>query len=343
MRKSKPAISELLDTLQSEFSLHSVKKVEQEIEKLKHLCLDEEIIQKTLLDSKKNEQGVICCPFCFSSHIKKNGFNRQNKKVYNCKNEHCNCKNFTATTNSILFSTKKDASNWIKYLLSYLDKDSLSVCADTANISENTGFFWRHKINFFLNNYLNKLVLKDYVELDETVYSENNIGKSKTLKSPKKRGISNDKVNIATAIDTHGNVIIKSSVNGRISTKALLDVFQGFIQEGATVVSDSLRSYHKFMKEMNVDWIKIASGKSEEQGHTLEMVNHLHDGIKTFLGLFRGVSKRYLQGYLSYFNLFLNYRHHYHDSEFESILVDLFSVRGRLTYKDIINKDFIYV
>lgn len=278
----------------------------------------------------------------FFFRYQKNGFNRQHKQIYRCKNECCKCNNFSATTNSILFSTKKDISNWVMFLEAYFDENSFRVCADKANISENTAFFWRQKINFYLTAYLNKHILKDYIELDETVYSEDKIGIVKTCNAVKKRGMSNDKVNIATAIDIHGNVILKTSVNGRITSKALLDVFKGVIQEGSFVISDSLRSYHKFMKEINVKWIKITSGKDEEQGHTLEKVNHLHDGIKTFLGQFRGVSKRYLQGYLAYFNIFRKYKHHYHDSEFKCIIVDLFASKGRLTYKEIINKDSIY-
>jgi len=35
------------------------------------------------------------------------------------------------------------------------------------------------------------------------------------------------------------------------------------------VVSDSLRSYYKFMKEIGVKWIKIPSGKKEKEGYTL--------------------------------------------------------------------------
>jgi len=265
MKLAKPAITALMDTLVGEVTLANMKEIEDTISKLKNICLGDELIQPALLNTKKNESGEICCPYCGSTHVKKNGHNRQHKQVYQCLENSCKCKNFTATTNTILFSTKKEVGTWITFMKAYLDQDTLTVCADKAGISEDTAFFLRHKINYFINKSMNKSVLRDEIELDETVITDCNIGKESIKQKTKKRGMSNDKVNIATAIDSHQNIIIKASVNGKITSVALLEVYTGLIEEGSTVKSDSLRSYHKFMKEMKVNWVKIPSGEKEKR------------------------------------------------------------------------------
>ena len=86
---------------------------------------------------------------------------------------------------------------------------SLEVCARECQISENTANRWRHKISMAL--YLSEfhdISLEGKVELDETLYERLNAPES----DKKKRGISDQKVNIACAIDE--NKIIQVSIPG---------------------------------------------------------------------------------------------------------------------------------
>lgn len=72
------------------------------------------------------------------------------------------------------------------------------------------------------------------------------------------------KKNIACAIDEHRKEVIVVSERGRISSKELCLIFEDCIPKSCTVVSDSQRSYHKLMKNLDVIWIKIPSKKNRK-------------------------------------------------------------------------------
>ena len=77
----------------------------------------------------------------------------------------------------------------------------------------------------------------------------------------KKRGISNDKIGVACAVDESNHHILKVINRGRPTSQSLIETFQEYIDSHNTVVSDSLRSYHKLQKELEYYWIKIPYGK----------------------------------------------------------------------------------
>lgn len=99
--------------------------------------------------------------------------------------------------------------------------------------------------------------------MDETLFGYHTKGKFKEIdvEKPKKRGISEDKISVACAIDEKGK-IIKIINRGRTTSKSLIDIFNGYINKSNLAISDSLRSYHKVQKTLGYEWIKMPSGKS---------------------------------------------------------------------------------
>lgn len=107
------------------------------------------------------------CPKCGGSNIKKNGHNKKTKhQMFFCKDCH---KQFTATHNSLVHSTKKPISTWFIAVESVLNRDKLEVMAQKCNIHKTTAFYWRHKILDRINDIVNKTPLKDEIYLDETL------------------------------------------------------------------------------------------------------------------------------------------------------------------------------
>lgn len=107
---------------------------------------------------------------------------------------------------------------------------------------------------------------------------------------------------------------------GRPTSQSLINVFKGYIDHTHTVVSDSLRSYHKLNKELQYKWIKIPSGKKSINGYTLDAINTLHRNLKMFIGRHREVSANYLQGYLALYELVSRYPRYYQPVSFRSIV-----------------------
>ena len=143
------------------------------------------------------------------------------------------------------------------FIESLLDGVSLSVSSEKAKISLRTAFRWRHKVLYLLNNKLNKTPLTGTVTLDETLFP--NIQKSKNVplsSEPAKRGMSSDKINVTCAIDELNNSILKVTDTGRVTADSLIKIYSGFVEEGASVVSDSHRSYHRLMNHLKVLGVK---------------------------------------------------------------------------------------
>lgn len=149
------------------------------------------MIGQLALSSKENnsnydEDGTFICTKCGSKHTYKNGINKQGKQKYKCKD--CNAVR-TNTKGHLMFSSKKDITQWVVFIKSLLDEDSLTVSADKANISIRTAFRWRHNVLYILNNLLNQEVLTELVHLDETVYHVVFKNRNKpNIQEKKKRG-----------------------------------------------------------------------------------------------------------------------------------------------------------
>ena len=105
-------------------------------------------------------------------------------------------------------------------------------------------------------NWLIKKQLSKKIALDETYLTY----QAKGFVNQNRRGISKDKIGIACAIDEDGNYVVHTADRGRPTSSTLIDIFKNSICPGSIVISDSQRSYHQLMDELNIKWIKIPSG-----------------------------------------------------------------------------------
>lgn len=236
------------------------------------------------------------CPLCQSTHVIKYGKDKCGNQRFHCRECH---KCFSAMTNTLLSYTKKEPYQWYLYMESLFRGDTIKESALIAGVCEHTSFVWRHKILSICARLTDDdPILRDIVYLDEKLVDVNQIGIKNKAPKAIKRGISDQKRNIACAIDEHGQKVIKVSEKGRIHSQELYEIYKDKIPSSCTVVSDSLRSYHKFMRDIEVTWVKIPSGKTEKDGYTLEKVNLLHSSIELFLHKYRGISDKYLINYI---------------------------------------------
>jgi transposase-like protein len=282
-------------------------------------------------DSFSSEENFIC-PHCNSTKTVRNGKSSQGKQRYLCRD--CN-KTSIITRNTLMFSSKKSVEQWGRFIESLLNGDPVITNAEKSGISDTTAFRWRIKAFNVIVGFMNNDVLEGTVYLDETLV--NKVSKNPNIEhNPnKKRGMSNDKINIACAIDNNSNTIIKVSEYGRIKANTLIDIYKGNIKPNSVVVSDSLRSYHKLMKELDVIWKKIPSKKKCIDEYNLDPVNHLHALIKDFLYKYKGVSEKYLQGYLGLFKLVRETSKSAAFNAIEGIFSKIIGTLGHIRCKDI--------
>lgn len=113
-----------------------------------------------------------------------------------------------------MHSSKKQPDKWMKAIESVLNKDSLKIMVKVCGIHYTTAFYWRHKILSRLQTLTNTDKMGDFVELDEILLPLNLEGR---VVEQKKKGISDQKFNVACCIDENRNIHCEASIKGRIT------------------------------------------------------------------------------------------------------------------------------
>ncbi|MEG0591793.1 MAG: IS1595 family transposase [Coprobacillus sp.] len=292
------------------------------------------IYDQDISEELSNEFDSSFCYHCHSHHIIKYGKDKKGNQRFYCKD--CQ-KTFSVITESLLSYTKKEPYQWYLYIDFLFHGDTIVQSAEITGICEYTSLVWRHKILSICAELTDEdPMLSDIVYLDEKLVDVKHPGivthSTETIKT--KRGISNQKRNIVCALDIHNHKVIQVSETGRIHSDKLIKIYKSKIPSNCKVVSDSLRSYHKLMKELNVEWIKIPSGKREKDGYTLDKVNQLHSSIELFLHSYRGVSDKYLRNYIGLYKIKDRYKKYYKKQVFKILFKRIINSLCILKYKD---------
>lgn len=276
---------EILDSCLSDYSLEELSFLKDEVKK---------VYFDKLLNEQYDDSSITICPNCGKTHISKAGKNEKNEQRYKCMD--CK-KRFLKRSNTLMYWSRLSKEQWQILFYSTLQNNSLKTTSKLLNISITSTFYNRHKLLYVLVQLMNKDILSNVVELDETYITFQEKGFKKTGK----RGLSEDKIAIACAVDSNGNNILSVGDRGRPLSSTLISIFNKRIKANCTLVSDSQRSYHQLMKALNVNWIKIDSGKKAKNGYTLQCINQLHNELKSFIHGKRNFMAHYLQGYLALF------------------------------------------
>ena len=208
------------------------------------------------------------CPHCQSNSIVKNG-KLKYKQRYLCKT--CN-KSFNDLTKSALSCTKLPLEKWIEYVKGMILGLSIRKNAKNIDVCVKTSFYMRHKILDCIREFMGVGDVDGVVEMDETFiplsYKGNHKKSGFVMPRPsrkrgkqiKKRGISNEQVCIATAIDRNGNIILEPICTGRISHYELENLYKGRIDDNSIICTDSHKSYIQFAKNLALDHKRIMRG-----------------------------------------------------------------------------------
>lgn len=273
-------------------------------------------------DSIRFKDGVFC-PHCGETRCSKFGFTRQGKQRYKCSG----CKRtFTATTNTTLDYTKKDVEIWMKYIWCMANHMSIRKSAKACGINKSTSFEWRHKILDALKNrlYANKEKLSGIIEADETFFHLSFKGcrnieaiagrpAHKRGNAISKRGLSKEQVCVPSAIDSTNKAFAQIGKLGTANLSALTLTLGNRITPLSTLKSDCHSAYTHFCNRFNLNHMAF---KPSKKSHPLPHINGYHSTLKRFMRPFNGVATKYLNNYLSWFNLF-------RQSEFKATSTDI--------------------
>jgi transposase-like protein len=205
--------------------------------------------KETVLSAKRgrsDDDEVSLCPRCGSSDVVKNG-SAHGKSRFLCKG--CGSY-FGPTTGKVTEGSSRSSKKWDIFIEGMLSGDSLPILSEKCGIALSTAHNWRLKLFSQVSNSTEGRILRGVIQEDEFYLASSfkgnwkgalNLGieKDYSEKVPdyvkygfrshphkrgsedSRRGLSRDKVCMATAIDDGRNVIGKPVGRGNVSSAGL--------------------------------------------------------------------------------------------------------------------------
>ncbi|WP_404988894.1 IS1595 family transposase [Clostridium culturomicium] len=249
------------------------------------------------------------CPHCQSTYVVKNG-KLNEKQRYLCRD--CK-KSFNDLTKSALSCTKLPIDAWLTYAQGMILGLSIRKNAEKIGVCVKTSFYMRHKILDCIRAFMGTGYVDGVVEMDECFIPESYKGNHKKSgfvmprpsrkrgKQVKKRGISNEQICIATAIDRNNNIILEPICKGRVTSDALESLYKEHVESESIICTDSHKSYIQFAKDLELDHKRIMRGYYKNGIYHINHVNSLHSNLKVWMYRFKGVATKFLSNYMAWF------------------------------------------
>lgn len=257
------------------------------------------------LSQASNNTCLHECPRCKSKDIIKKGRDKTGKQRYKCKA--CQ-KTFCVSTSRVICNSKLRPIQWALYVDSMLAKKSLRACANRAKVSLKTSWYMRIRICEVMRDKLKPMHHGTSIttQIDGTYVNESFTGKHIIPRSAHKngesvhtRGLSKEKVCILCAINDRSETYVSAIGRAKPTSKILTRSLAGIV-EGSWVTTDDLASYTSALKVLGVgEHIRVKS--DETRLGELGLINALHQRLKDFLRGFHGVSTKWLNHYLWFF------------------------------------------
>ena len=230
------------------------------------------------------------CLYCKSKNYIKFGTYKGIQR-YRCKE--CE-KTFSKTTKSMWSYSKKQPEVWVKFVELMLQKKSLRACAKILKINIRTAFIWRHKIMRELTSDVMAEHLEGKVFIAKTIEKENFKGCRKITVLERK------------------NIWIVAARDRRDSMIAMPVCMQFWNEDNFNMIIYSKITVDSYIVPDN-DRYMMNIAKNHNKGIVLnskleKSVRNFRRNLRNWIGIFRGVATKYLEGYLSYFVLFNLYK-----------------------------------
>jgi transposase-like protein len=262
------------------------------------------VLLRGILD-KLNNKGFnehICCPYCHSNNIIKNGRYKE-KQRFICKI--CN-KNFNSLTNSPI-SMSHMPEKWPLYIDCLIKGMSLRSAATEIGVSFVTLFYWRHKLMSALKSTEDSILLGD-VEADDTFLAYSEKGNRKIQgREPKKNGtkynIGEDKkVFLLVAADHNNHLFLEASASENTYINILCKSLGEIVDPKAVFCSKFKTFYKHFTNLKGIKQHFRVNPRNKTEQHNIDLANSHRKALQTWIDKFKGVASKYLNNYLSLYN-----------------------------------------
>jgi transposase-like protein len=244
------------------------------------------------------------CPRCEGQTFYRHGF-ANGLQRYRCRSCGVTFNGLTGTPLARL----RLKNRWLAYCDCLRDPAcTVHSAAAKVGVHPNTSFRWRHR--FLRWTKLDRpRTLAGVAEADETFLLESQKGSKHLKRKPRrhggvarKRGISDELVNIVVARDRGGQTIDFLAGRGALTAKALHTHLLPKLERDIILMSDANGAYAKFARQAQLrhETVNLSRGGRVRGAVHIQNVNAYHSRFKNWLRHFNGVATNYLENYLGW-------------------------------------------
>lgn len=283
-----------------------------------------------------NSLKVGTCPVCGSADIAKDGKLASGIRRFRCKS--CG-RRFNPLTSTVFDSRKIPLSERIEFLLHLFEFHSLTTSARDNKNDGKTGVFWLSQIFATLEGWQGGVKLSGRVWIDETFISVDSAERKAKEDGKMPRGISRNKICIATATDGKMAVFVATKAS-KPSKKAILSALGGHIAPGSTLVHDGDNSHSLLVERLHLksEIHKTSETKGlPDRDNPMDAINDVHSKLKIYLRAHGSFKRQKLQGWLDLFSFIWNPPRSRYD-KVVSLIERAISQRKRIKFRDVYPK-----
>lgn len=245
------------------------------------------------------------CPYCHFTNYISWGNTSDGIKRFKCKK--CN-KTFSPITNTLFDCHKIPISEWLEFVLHLFEFHSVKTSALDNRNMPSTGRYWLKKVFLALRNYQDEILLGRNVWLDETLFP---VIKSKEILvgGKKLRGISRNKISVATATDGIHTVLIRGKT-AKPTKRSTWLAYSGHILNGTHIYHDDENSHSVLMENIpnlteTIYPTKMLRGLKDKD-NPMYKINHIHSLAKSFMKSHGSYDRNELQDWMNLFAFIIN-------------------------------------
>ena len=273
----------------------------------------QELVDSFVREDKPEASAVEVCPKCgkLHPHVIKSGFAGSGKLLFRCMK--CG-KRFTYDHGTLTWYSHQNADKWRTLILDTFEGTGLDSTRRKISVNIQTAFNMRQRLMCMMEKELENEVLSGEVELDETFVSSSRKSLFReedacfgVVAQRTKRGLSMQKVCIASGVDASGNAFAHAYNCGHFGQTMAMNL-SSHIADGCLVTTDDTASYDRLLREKGCFHKTCIDCTDHKAEVNLNRINSFHSMIKKFYRGYRGVATKYINRYAALFSFAWKYR-----------------------------------